>query len=265
MPYYVLSPMERVRHPWHSWFKPSGLIGQSAGIFAFLLFAFLWLYPLRKRVRWKFLGPVPRWLDYHIAAGLLVPLVGAIHAGWRFGGLIGLGYGAMLVVCISGIAGKYVYVRIPRSNSGIELTLAEIESRRQAMLDQWVRLSGMERAVLEAALAAPSRAQAPRGRLATVTQMVRDDLERRRRARALCRRWKQTLGAQAAPSRKAIRLFLNLARREMALRQQARLLEATRRVFEFWHAAHLPVAVTAFAAVLLHVAVVLFLGATWFW
>ncbi|HHN73749.1 MAG TPA: hypothetical protein ENK10_00825 [Acidobacteria bacterium] len=265
LPYYLLPAVQRVRHPWHPWFKPSGLVGQSAGIAAFLLFAFLWLYPLRKRLRWKALGPVPRWLDYHIAAGLLVPLVGAVHSGWHFGGMIGLGYGAMLVVSISGVAGKYVYGRIPRSNSGIELTLAQIEARRGEIIDRLVYISGMERAALEQALSPPPASTLPRGRLATVIRMIGDDLLRRRRARQLCRQWRRHLGEQAAPSRKALRDCVALARREMALEQQARLLDATRRVFQFWHAAHLPVAITAFAAVLLHVAVVVYLGATWFW
>src|SRR6267378_2439734 len=33
-PYYVLSVAERVRSPLHPWLKPSGYIGQSAGLLA---------------------------------------------------------------------------------------------------------------------------------------------------------------------------------------------------------------------------------------
>jgi hypothetical protein len=50
----------------------------------------------------------------------------------------------------------------------------------------------------------------------------------------------------------------------MALGQQARMLEATQQVFRFWHAAHKPVAFTALIAVLIHVVVVVAMGATWF-
>jgi hypothetical protein len=54
------------------------------------------------------------------------------------------------------------------------------------------------------------------------------------------------------------------ARREMALAQQAALLEAVQRLFRWWHAAHKPFAVTALLAVLLHVGVAVILGQTWF-
>jgi hypothetical protein len=41
------------------------------------------------------------------------------------------------------------------------------------------------------------------------------------------------------------------------------MLQATQRVFRFWHVAHLPFAVTAFVAVTIHVVVVVTLGVTW--
>ena len=127
MPYYRLPAGLRVRDPLHAWLKPSGYVGQAAGVLGFLVFTFLWLYPLRKKVRalaWT--GSVGKSLDVHVVAALGLPLLVAIHAAWKFEGLIGLGYASMLVVCLSGIVGRYLYTRIPRSRSGVELT------RRQA-------------------------------------------------------------------------------------------------------------------------------------
>ena len=51
----------------------------------------------------------------------------------------------------------------------------------------------------------------------------------------------------------------------MALAQQVALLAATHRIFRWWHVAHRPIAVTALIAVAIHVAVVVAVGATWFW
>ena len=51
----------------------------------------------------------------------------------------------------------------------------------------------------------------------------------------------------------------------MALTQQARMLEATRGIFRFWHVAHRPFAIAALVAVMVHVGVVVAMGATWFW
>src|ERR1019366_9915412 len=49
--YYLAPVAERVRDPLHPWLRPSGYVGQSAGILALVIFIFLWLYPLRKK--WK--------------------------------------------------------------------------------------------------------------------------------------------------------------------------------------------------------------------
>ena len=121
---------ERVRSPLHPWLRPSGVIGQSAGILALAIFLFLWLYPLRKKVKalaWT--GSVGRWLDVHVMAALTLPLLLAIHAAWRFDGVIGLGYTAILLVCASGVIGRYLYSHIPRARSGVELSRDEVAAQ----------------------------------------------------------------------------------------------------------------------------------------
>jgi dihydropyrimidine dehydrogenase (NAD+) subunit PreT len=118
---YYFAPLgERVRSPLHPWLRPSGYIGQSAGILTLAIFIFLWLYPLRKK--WKalaFTGSVGKWLDVHVTTALALPTLLAIHAAWRSEGLIGLGLISMLVVIASGIVGRYIYTRIPRTKSGV--------------------------------------------------------------------------------------------------------------------------------------------------
>lgn len=161
-PYYVLPLSERVRSPLHPWLRPSGYVGQSAGIASLAVMLFLWLYPLRKRWRWlAFTGSLARWLDVHVMVALMLPLFVAIHAAWRFDGLIGLGVLSMMVVWASGIVGRYLYVRIPRGKAGIELTREEIAIQRKALLGQIasrVRLDAdVTAATLGQASAAPER------------------------------------------------------------------------------------------------------------
>lgn len=264
-PYYLLPMSERVRSPLHVWFKPSGYIGQPAGILAFTIFGFLWLYPLRKKFRWlAFTGPVGRWLDVHVLSALALPLLLAIHAGWRFDGLIGLGYAAILVVCLSGIIGRYVYVRIPRSRSGLELSLEEIAGQRRAMLQTIADAIGQDPETVERILQTDPTPCEGLGVVRTIGRMLTDDIRRWRAAAELRRRWRAT-ATGARLDRAALRQVLALAKREMKLTQQVRMLSATHRVFRYWHVAHRPVALTALVAVVVHVAVVVALGATWFW
>ncbi|NNE43276.1 MAG: hypothetical protein HKN12_03635, partial [Gemmatimonadetes bacterium] len=261
LPYYTAALKDRLWSPYHDWLKPSGWVGQSAGWLCFALFLFLWLYPLRKKFRFlEFTGPLGKWLDVHIIAGVLVPLIGAIHASWRFEGLIGLGYYSLLVVAASGVVGRYLYIRIPRRRGGLELSKEEIATARRELLGQIVVVTGFSAGHVESLLRPVA---APRGGFwATLTQLVRDDFTRRRAIAHLLRDWKRRADAER-PSPALLKRVGRLARREMALSQQIRMLDATHRVFRLWHLFHQPFAIAAFIAILIHVGVVVTLGATW--
>jgi hypothetical protein len=264
LPYYLLPLSERLLSPLHAWFKPAGYVGQSAGFVALALFLFLWLYPIRKKFRFlSFTGSVPRWLDVHIVAGILVPPVGAIHAAWRFEGLIGLGYGAMLVVAMSGVVGRYLYLHIPRSRDGLELSREGTAGERRRIVGEIIASTGLSSDTILRLLDPSPGPRRGEGIVKLLGRMIADDLARRRAIRDLLREWKCALRAGPAPNRKRLREVGRLARREMGLAQQIRMLEGTNRVFRFWHAAHRPFAVTAFLAVIVHVAVVVVLGTTW--
>jgi hypothetical protein len=264
--YYFAPVAERVRHPLHQWLKPSGYVGQTAGILALLIFLFLWLYPLRKRVRWlSWTGIMSRWLNVHVKLALVLPFLAAIHAAWKFDGVIGLGYWSMIVVWLSGIVGRYLYVHIPRGASGLELTAEEIAAERHLLIGEVARTSGLPIAQVETVLRSDPTPLEGVGFMKSLVCMVRDDFARRKAARALRRICGNRPGNAGYLNRKSVREVVRLANREMALSQQARMLGATRAIFRFWHVAHRPFALAALVAVLVHVSVVVVMGATWFW
>ena len=263
-PYYRLSLADRVRSPLHSLLRPSGVIGQSAGILALLIFCFLWLYPLRKKYRrLAFTGSVARWLDVHILAAIGLPLLLAIHASWRFDGLVGLGYFAMLVVCASGIVGRYLYVRIPRSRSGVASSREEVAVERRTLITEIAATTGLDPFQVERTLSVQSSAGSA-GIVDTLLHLLSDDIVRWRLTRALRRQLADKRDGHPLDPR-TIDRAVRLASREISLEQQLRVLDATKRVFGYWHVAHRPFAVTALVAVVIHVAVVVAVGATWFW
>ena len=263
-PYYRLSQAERVRSPLHPLLRPSGLVGQSAGILALLIFFFLWLYPLRKKFRWlAFTGSIARWLDIHILAAIGLPLLVAIHASWRFEGVVGLGYDAMLVVCASGVVGRYLYVRIPRSLSGVASSREEVASERRTLITEIAAATGLDPFSVERSLAISGTAESP-GIARTLLHLVSDDITRWRLTRALKRRLRASSSGRKL-DKDLVKRVVALASREISLAQQLRMLDATKRLFGYWHVLHRPFAVTALIAVLIHVAVVIAVGATWFW
>ena len=264
-PFYTASLAVRARHPWRAWLQPSGYIGQSAGIAAFVIFLFLWLYPLRKKwkaLRWT--GSVARWLDVHVTTALVLPLLLAIHAAWRSDGLIGLGLAAMLVVIASGIVGRYLYTRIPRARNGIELTRDEVAAQRRELIQTLAAATGLTPDALETTLHGGQGADEDGNPLRVLLGLVANDLFRWRRTRQLRARWAALTPGNRRLDEKQLREALRLAGRELALEQQSRMLDATHRVFKYWHVAHRPFALTALVAVVIHVAVVVAVGATWF-
>lgn len=263
--YYGAAAAERVRSPLHSWLRPSGYVGQSAGVLALSVFVFLWLYPLRKRVRWlRWTGAMSRWLDVHVATALVLPALVAVHASWRFEGLIGMGFWSMMVVCLSGVVGRYLYVHIPRGASGLELTAEEIAAERRQMVDELAHATALPAPQVEALLRSDPTPCQGFGVFQTLRQMVVDEVVRWRASRALHRLCRSRNRSHRL-DRRALRRVSRLARREMALTQQARMLGATQRVFRLWHLAHRPFAVTALVSVFVHVAVAVAMGMSWFW
>jgi hypothetical protein len=260
--YFTAGPGGRVRSPLHPWLGPTGTIGLSLGVMAFVFFLFLWAYPLRKKFRWlAWTGAVGSWLRVHILAGLVVPLFAAVHAGWRFDGLIGLGYLSMLLVALSGVVGRYLYVRIPRSRSGIELTHDEVASERRALLTRIAATTGDDPKQVERMLVPDEQSYQGLGPLASLRRMIADDVTRGRVIRRLRERLASPRPGAPALDRGELGAVLGLARREMALAQQLRMLDATRRVFGLWHVVHRPFAIMAFIAVAVHVVVAVLVGA----
>ena len=263
--YYFAELGERVRSPLHPWLRPSGYVGQPAGLVALAIFLFLWLYPLRRRFRWlAWTGTMAQWLDVHVAAALLMPLLAAVHAGWRFTGLIGLGFWSLMVVWLSGVVGRYLYTRIPRGATGLELSAEEIAADRRRLIAVIAATSQLPEAQVEAILQSDPRPCEGLGLLGTLRRMVEDDLARWRAARALRRLCAEQRNT-ATLGRRDLSRVLQLARREMALTQQARMLQASQRIFRFWHVVHRPFAIAALLAVVVHVGVAIAMGATWFW
>ena len=261
LPYYLASTAQRLRHPLHPLLKSSGPVGLVFGAVALLMFLFMWLYPLRKQAKWlAWTGPIGEWMNVHVVMGLALPVIAAVHAGWHFDGLIGLGMGAMVVVSLSGLVGRYLYTHIPRDRAGLELSLEQVGGERRALLTQIAIATGLTPQDAERSLALDPRPYAGLDLVRTFARLIADDWTRWRTMHRLRRAWSRRVAGRAPLDRRSLASALKLARHEMALQQQMRALEATRRVFAWWHVAHRPFALTALIAVLVHVGVAIWIG-----
>ena len=97
----------------------SSLIGHGIGIAGFVLMLMTaTLYSLRKLradARW---GSTAGWLKFHMVTGLVGPYMVLLHTAMRFNGLAGLAMLLTVVVAASGLVGRYLYTRVPRTAEG---------------------------------------------------------------------------------------------------------------------------------------------------
>ena len=96
--------------------RASGLVGHGIGIVGFILILMTeTLYSIRKRltdVKW---GSMAGWLRFHIFTGLVGPYMVLLHTAMKFGRLAGVAMLLTVVVVVSGVIGRYIYTRVPRT------------------------------------------------------------------------------------------------------------------------------------------------------
>jgi hypothetical protein len=251
---YYLAPLpERPRHPMYWTLKPGGSLGLRLGVAGLAMMTVMHVYSARKRIRFlRRLGPLRSWLDFHILLGILGPLFVVLHSSLKVGGLVAVSFWSMVAVALSGVFGRYLYLQIPRTRAGEELSLADAQ-RADAELSQ--RLRG-EFGVDEAFLRGLERTMAPPpsgSALADARALVLGAWGARRRAGALVR----SLTGVPPHLRRAL---LALTREKARLRRRIVLWEATHRLFHHWHVVHKPFAIVMYVFVVVHVAVALYTG-----
>lgn len=233
---YYGTPM-RVRGyaPEHALLKPSGTIAHPLGVIGSLMMLMPVLYTLRKKLRrLSNAGSLSTWLEVHIFCGIVGPVLATFHTSFRFNGIISVAYWSMVAVVLSGFMGRYLYVRIPKSIRGTELTREEIEARLRELTAQ-IGHAGLREDVLQS----------------VDTGTTTSRRERRRIGRTLT-----SHGIEAAVARGFVAA---LAERTVLEKRLARL-QRTKRLFSLWHVFHQPLVYIMFSIAILHVGVALYMG-----
>lgn len=259
IPYYSTPLEERFYHPDHNWFKPSGIFGQGLGIVGTLLILVgVTGYIARKRYGFlsKF-GRLKYWLEFHIFLCSLGPVVILFHTAFKFGGIVSIAFWSMVAVVLSGVIGRFIYIQIPRTIEGRELSLGEIKEMKQdigRMLKNSYSISDTE--IQQLVGYSRDNSLVKKGNL--ISQMFSKHWEDRR----IIKEIKQTLlrnNMSKANANKAIQLV----KKELSLSNRIERLQTMQKLFKYWHVAHLPFALIMLIIVVLHVAVSLVFGYTW--
>jgi hypothetical protein len=256
--YYFAPEDVRAYTDLHALLRPSGVVGNLLGITGLSLMVVMHGYSFRKRLKiMRNMGSVTAWLEFHIFCGFFGPVLITLHTSFKFNGLISVAYWSMLVVVASGFVGRYLYVMIPRSIRGRELSDGELAERAAASKAQVVE-AGLDDDVVgrihsfETAVIPRSEADA------TWTGLLFGELGAKLRLIRL-RRYARRHGDDRRLVDDAL---ATIAERAQLLRRIA-YLKKTRKLFDLWRVYHKPLAIVMAVIVVLHVAIVAYLGYAW--
>ncbi|MGJ5814824.1 hypothetical protein [Paludibaculum fermentans] len=266
--YYLLPLTDRPFHPQHVALRPAGYIGIRLGLASLVLFAGIYLYPLRKRVKpMQRVGKTRNWLDIHVLLGLIVPVIVTYHSSLKLNGLAGVAYWIMIAIVVSGFVGRYLYAQIPRSVGAAERSLQELETEADALAAELHTQNVFGKAELDALLQMPSsREVAAMSLWSAIFTMARLDLSRpwriaraRRKVLSPGELW-TTLGGLRRSSHEELENVLATARAQSWLTSKILFLNRAGQVLHLWHVVHRPFSYSFVILVAAHIGTVLMMG-----
>ncbi len=257
--YYRTGLEERAFSSEHNALKPSGILGHGLGILGSLLIIIgVSTYMVRKRYRFMSrTGLVKHWLEFHIFLCTLGPVLILFHTAFKFGGLVAVSFWSMVAVFLSGIAGRFIYLQIPRSIEGRELDLNEVRSMKSNLTEILKSSYGLDESSYGRIVESVGRKTESSSRNLLVS-LVRNYKADRRSIHSVRRELKRN-NLHGNDYRKIV----SLVRTDIKLSRRIERLDSMRNLFKYWHVAHLPFALVMLFIMVIHVGVTILFGYKW--
>jgi hypothetical protein len=248
------------------WFKPNDDVSYWIAVAGGSMMLALFSYPLRKYVRFmQGLGKVKWWFWVHLFLGIAGPWLILVHSSFHVGSLnAGVALYSMVVVVLSGVVGRFIYVRINRGLDGERTSLNDLRERA-GMVESDARSKlhfapEVKARLLDFEL---RELRANPGWLTHLRQVtvlpLQQMLVRQRCAAALRRRIREMAAEQGwAPGdlQRRRRRSLRLVDRYLDAVARVAQYSAYERMFALWHLAHLPFVYLLIISAVVHVVAV---------
>jgi len=246
--YYSEQIDQRYFHPDHLQWKPSGIIGHGLGIAGslFMLIGVLG-YMIRKRAqvfrRW---GLLKYWLEAHIFLCTLGPFLVLFHTSFKFGGIVAISFWSMVAVVLSGVIGRFIYIQIPKTIEGRQLSKNEIAGLQSDIQQKLMRNYSLDDSIL--------------GLLKQKTDNQSENIALS--DKKILKEIKRALSAQKVKKAEK-KQIIGLIKQEFTLNRRIKRLVLMQKLFGYWHVAHLPFAILMLIIMLVHIVVAITFGAHW--
>lgn len=258
--YYLAPIIERPRMEQHQDWKPGGFYGHGLGIVGSLMLVTLFIYSVRKRIAFfRNWGKLGTWLNYHIFLGIAGPILITFHTAFKFGGLISISYWSMIAVMLSGFIGRYIYVKIPRRKSGLELSLQEIQLRHDDLIQNLKETYGLNDEQLSLIESYSKSNQIKQKGIIGLFSFLYLDLIGLIQFHTFI---KQLLNKIQVPVEEQNNVK-QLIKKDIQLSRQIAFWDAAHKLFHYWHVIHKPFAYTMVIIMFIHIGVAIYFGYTW--
>jgi hypothetical protein len=257
--YYSLGTEDRVYHPDHAMLKPSGIIGHGLGIVGTLLIITgVSSYMARKRYRiLSRIGILKHWLEFHIFLCTLGPILVLFHTAYKFGGLVAVSFWSMVAVFLSGIIGRFIYLQIPHTIEGRELSLNEVRGMKTdvaLVLRNSHNLGEETYNLIVDSIKKKTGIYQANAISRYISNYFRD--------KKTIRKVKSLLKHNKLPGPES-KMILGLIRDDIKINQKIERLDTMQSLFKYWHVIHSPFALIMLVIMAIHVAVTIAFGYRW--
>lgn len=257
--YYNTGIEERFFHENHSILKPSGIYGHGLGIFG-SLFMIIGVSSYMARKRYRFLqryGTLKHWLEFHIFLCTLGPIMILFHTSFKFGGLVAISFWSMVAVFLSGIIGRFIYIQIPRTIEGRELSLNEVREMKSDIGATIKRTYSLDEDSYSIIIESTKKRVENHysNFISSFFNKYINDLKTLRRVRKVTR--KNNL------SRAENKKIIELVKNDIALNRKIERLVTMQNLFKYWHVVHLPFALIMLIIMVIHIVVTVVFGFKW--
>lgn len=259
--YYSLPIEERFFDPSHTSLKPSGNWGHGFGIIGTFMMIFgVAIYMFRKRSRKLFtFGYLKHWLEFHIFLCTVGPILVLYHTAFKFGGIVSVSFWSMVLVVLSGVVGRFIYIQIPRTIQGKEIDIQDLISMREDLLVKMKQEMLFDVSLInQLDILASTERYKNLGLVNTVLLYFKDFFN----IRSFRSKLKKNM-VLAGFSKIKQKEIINKAQAEIILSRRLGMLHTMQNLFRYWHIAHLPFAIAMFVIMVIHVIVTITFGYKW--
>ena len=253
--YYTTPLAVRAYSESHRMLRPSGPIGQTLGVVGAAMMLVPFAYMVRKRLRRGSIVTLRGWLEVHLFCGIVGPVIVTLHTSFKFNGIVSAAYWSMVIVMLSGFVGRYLYVRIPRSLRGVELTRAELDAQAASLHDAVIARAGAAHLVHRID-ALEQRAIPPADRPPSWIGLLFGEIAVRKALRS----FRAALDATSRLGPGDREDLLRLTTERVLLLRRTAYLQRTKTAFALWHVFHLPLVYAMLVIVVAHVGLAVYLG-----